>query len=273
MRRNRDGGKASRGGAFCLKQERVRVRFKKEEDAKFIGHLDLMRLLERALRRARVSIAYSGGFNPHPRMSLASALPLGTSSEAEYADFILNAYVPPREFVDKMNLALPAGVVFMKAQSVPLGAPSLASIMESSRYSATACIRHACDADLRVSDLKTVVGFTIRQLLERDHIPVRKPRADRVVNLRSLILGLVLGALESECSTRRWILTLDMCLVTNPRASARPNDVLAAFAEELAKTLAVDGKALLTLDEASFRFHRSASYFRSHSGLVEPLPL
>ena len=62
---------------------RLRVRFKRGEEIKFISHLDLIRVWQRAFRRAVVMLAYSEGFNPHPRISLASPLALGITAEAD----------------------------------------------------------------------------------------------------------------------------------------------------------------------------------------------
>jgi radical SAM-linked protein len=60
--------------------QRLRIRFSRGEEIKYISHLDLMRLWQRALNRAGLEIAYSEGFNPHPRMSLAAPLALGVTS-------------------------------------------------------------------------------------------------------------------------------------------------------------------------------------------------
>jgi radical SAM-linked protein len=65
---------------------RLRIRFGRGQELKFISHLDLTRLWHRALRRAGVALAYSEGFNPHPRLSLAAPLQLGATSEAELMD-------------------------------------------------------------------------------------------------------------------------------------------------------------------------------------------
>ncbi len=65
---------------------RLRIRFKRGEEIKFISHLDLIRVWQRAFRRAGVVLAYSEGFNPHPRISLASPLALGITADAELMD-------------------------------------------------------------------------------------------------------------------------------------------------------------------------------------------
>ncbi len=74
---------------------RLRLKFSRGEELKYISHLDLMRLWERALRRARIPIAYSEGFSPHPRLSLAAPLALGITSEAELIDIFLERRLAP----------------------------------------------------------------------------------------------------------------------------------------------------------------------------------
>ena len=69
---------------------RVRITFSKQGALRFIGHLDLHRLWERAMRRANLPLTYSQGFHPQPKISLAAALPLGFSSRGEVLDARLN---------------------------------------------------------------------------------------------------------------------------------------------------------------------------------------
>ena len=69
--------------------QRLRVKFGRGRKLKYISHLDLMRLWERGLRRAGVPVAYSEGFNPRPRLSFASPLAVGTTSESELLDILL----------------------------------------------------------------------------------------------------------------------------------------------------------------------------------------
>ena len=66
--------------------QRIRISFSRGEKVKYISHLDLMRLWERALRRASIPIAYSQGFSPHPKISIAAPLPIGVTSDGEFMD-------------------------------------------------------------------------------------------------------------------------------------------------------------------------------------------
>lgn len=78
---------------------------------KYISHLDLMRLLTRAMRRAELPLKLSEGFSPHPKLSLKRALKLGVESDNEEGAIILSLPVPPEEFKEKLNLQLPEGII------------------------------------------------------------------------------------------------------------------------------------------------------------------
>lgn len=112
----------------------VRAQFRKAGSLRYISHLDLMRLLARALRRAHLPMVYSQGFHPLPRFSLAAALAVGITSSGEIGDFLLGEPVQPEEFCRRYNEALPAGVQFTKACLIPETAPSLGRSLAAASY-------------------------------------------------------------------------------------------------------------------------------------------
>lgn len=112
----------------------LRVRLAKEGDARFLGHLDLMRALERAIRRAGLPLAYTGGFNPQPRLVAASALALGVGSEAELLDVGLTAPVDPEEVAARLAGQLPRGLRLLAVRTVAEARPSLAEALAWAAY-------------------------------------------------------------------------------------------------------------------------------------------
>lgn len=88
----------------------VRIRFSRGEEVKFISHLDLMKVFERAIRRSGLPIAYSQGFNPHPQMVFGLPLAVGMTSEGEYADFDLAEETDPQIFMERLNASLPEAI-------------------------------------------------------------------------------------------------------------------------------------------------------------------
>lgn len=113
---------------------RYRVRFVKLGRLRFLGHLDLMRLILRALRRAGVALVYSQGFNPKPRLSLGPALSVGVYSEGEYADFESFDRLDSPEAIQRMNDALPEGVRFEALRMIRRDLPALTDAMRAARY-------------------------------------------------------------------------------------------------------------------------------------------
>ncbi|MDP4094087.1 MAG: TIGR03936 family radical SAM-associated protein [Bacillota bacterium] len=95
----------------------IRIRFIRGEAVKYISHLDLMTVFERALRRARIPVQYSQGFNPHPGMVFGLPLSVGVTSETEYADFKLQNEMNPEEFKNRLNADLPEGLKVTDAKA------------------------------------------------------------------------------------------------------------------------------------------------------------
>lgn len=97
----------------------VRVRFAKYGTVKFIGHLDVLRYFQKAVRRAGLKIAYSQGFHPHQIMSFASPLGVGLTSQGEYMDMELMQEYTPKEIVDALNGAMVEGFTVLSARILP----------------------------------------------------------------------------------------------------------------------------------------------------------
>jgi radical SAM-linked protein len=133
---------------------RYRGRFTKSGRLRFLGHLDLTRMLLRALRRAGVPLVYSRGFNPKPRVSFSPALSMGVASEAEYLDFEVHEALDPLEALERINAKLPAGARFTSLRDIARGAPSVGEGVRAARYRADAL----ADRDPRAA----VAGFRDR---------------------------------------------------------------------------------------------------------------
>ena len=89
--------------------------YAKYGDAKYVSHLDLIRLFSRVFKRAGVPLTYSEGFNPHPYISIALPLSLGYTGECEFLDMIILDDMPCEEIISRMNATLPEGIVAQSA--------------------------------------------------------------------------------------------------------------------------------------------------------------
>ena len=95
--------------------QKIKVKYRKGEEVKFIGHRDLMRAFQRAIRRADLPIAFSQGFNPHMKISWGNALKVGATSKSEHAELELKTWVKPDELMARLNASLPRGLAIMDA--------------------------------------------------------------------------------------------------------------------------------------------------------------
>ncbi len=128
--------------------QRLRITFGKLGSMALISHLDLMRLFERAARRASIPMAFTSGFHPMPRISAANALSLGCSSSGEVADFELVTSVPIAEFQARLRLQLPAEIPIYSTQEVELSHASAAVMLQQAAYTLTLEMQEPGEHDL-----------------------------------------------------------------------------------------------------------------------------
>ena len=86
---------------------------------KFIGHLDVMRYFQKAIRRAGIDIAYSTGFSPHQIMSFAAPLGVGLESNGEYMDIEVNSITSAKELTDALNAQMVDGIRVLEVRLLP----------------------------------------------------------------------------------------------------------------------------------------------------------
>jgi radical SAM-linked protein len=198
--------------------QRLRIRFSRGEEIKYISHLDLMRLWQRALNRAGLEIAYSEGFNPHPRMSLAAPLALGVTSEAELMDIVLAKWVSPHSFPAAVGRQLPRGITVDGVYNTPLTMPSLQSQVRYAEYT----------VEIKTEKTKTDIESAITSLLEKESLPWQHQRdtGPHHYDLRALIDDLwLIGWRDGDC-------TIGMRLRCDSNGSGRPEQVAAALGFE-----------------------------------------
>ncbi len=112
--------------------QRLRIRYAKRGRLRFTSHRDFSRAFERAVFRARLPMAYSSGFNPHPRISYAGASPTGSASEAEYLELAMAEVVDPAAVHAALDEALPDGLDIVEIVESPGG--GFADLLQASRW-------------------------------------------------------------------------------------------------------------------------------------------
>ncbi len=194
---------------------RLRVRYKRGPEVKYISHLDMIRLWQRALTRAGIELAYSEGFNPHPRLSLAAPLALGVTSDAELMDVSISRYISPHSFEALAGQQLPPGIEIMQVYQIELAMPSLQSQVRYAEY--------LVEVDAAAGEQPVEVALA--SLLEKEHLPWqhRRNTAIRSYDLRPLIKNLWLAGGNGEHCT------IGMRLRCDSSGSGRPEQVSKAL--------------------------------------------
>ncbi|KRQ88151.1 hypothetical protein ABG79_00321 [Caloramator mitchellensis] len=161
--------------------ERYLIKFQKIGNIKFLSHLDTLRTLHRAFKRANLPISYSKGFNPHPAISVASPLSVGIESFAEYADIELNDYVEKDEIINKLNQQLPDGFNIVNAIHIKKKAPAAMAAIYAAEY------RLIFSQEIKLETL-------IEEIINSQEIQMmkRSKSGERLVNVRPFIYNLEL---------------------------------------------------------------------------------
>nr|WP_192927384.1 TIGR03936 family radical SAM-associated protein [Clostridium beijerinckii] len=162
---------------------RYLTKFTKEENIKFISHLDVLKTIQKNIRRAGLPIEYSQGFNPHMNTSIAQPLSVGVYSSGEYMDMVLTTEMDENEIVDKLNDTAPSGIRYISALAIPYKegekkVPQAMALIDAARYT----------IKIKYSDVSNLEE-EINKLLEiNEWNTVKKSKkGEREVNIRPLI--------------------------------------------------------------------------------------
>ncbi len=192
---------------------RARITFSKQGALRYTGHLDLHRLWERAMRRADLPLSYSQGFHPQPKISLASALPLGFSSRCEALDVRFNEDIAIEEIASRLQASLPPDIQIIRVESVDEKLPALQTQVLSAVYQVQ--LTEPVDG----SELKRKV----EEILKAESLP--RERRGKFYDLRPLIEELSISTVGDKIS-------LHMKLAAREGATGRPEEVLDALGIE-----------------------------------------
>ncbi|AJG97213.1 radical SAM protein [Clostridium beijerinckii] len=162
---------------------RYLTKFTKEENIKFISHLDVLKTIQKNIRRAGLPIEYSQGFNPHMNTSIAQPLSVGVYSSGEYMDMVLTTEMDENKIVDKLNDTAPSGIRYISALAIPYKegekkVPQAMALIDAARYT----------IKIKYSDVSNLEE-EINKLLEiNEWNTVKKSKkGEREVNIRPLV--------------------------------------------------------------------------------------
>lgn len=113
---------------------KIRIKFEKDGVMRYIGHLDIMRYFQKAIRRAEIDIKYSTGFSPHQIMSFAAPLGVGHISYGEYFDIEVNSHNGKQDMMERLNAAMVPGIRITNVVELPDNAGNAMATVAAARY-------------------------------------------------------------------------------------------------------------------------------------------
>lgn len=162
---------------------RYLTKFTKEENIKFISHLDVLKTIQKNIRRAGLPVEFSQGFNPHMNTSIAQPLSVGVYSSGEYMDMVLTTEMNEQEIIDRLNKTAPSGIKYLSALAIPYTpgekkVPQAMALIDAARYT----------IKVRYSDVSKLEEEMSNLLESNQWNTIKKSKkGEREVNLRTLI--------------------------------------------------------------------------------------
>lgn len=206
---------------------KIRIKFRKTGIMKFIGHLDVMRYFQKAIRRADVEICYSGGFSPHQIMSFAAPLGVGITSNGEYVDIEVHSTGTTAEMLERLNAVMAEGFEIAEYKLLPDTAANAMSSVAATDYTLTFRPGYEPEEESAEEWFKKLTAF-----FDQPQVMVLKKtkKGEKEMDLKPLIydLGVIAGndAAQSQ---------LFMKISTGSASNIKPELLLDAYYEALGK--------------------------------------
>lgn len=227
---------------------RVRLEFSKGREVRFLSHLDLVKAFERAIRRAEIPIAFSEGFNPHPKMNFASALAVGVVSDKEYVDIEIVGDMPVGEVLDRLTRVLPPGIVLRGGRVVPDSGPQLMAEVNRAEYQVMA------EHDGSVDSVR--LGDAIREFMKASEVVIMK-RTKKGIQPRNIRPGII----EFRGMIKGDRVEFNIEVITGSEGNIRPEEAISAFVE----------RSTLPIDRESLHIRRTGLYIEKGGQRINPM--
>ena len=219
---------------------RYLTKFTKEENIKFISHLDVLKTIQKNIRRAGLPVEFSQGFNPHMNTSIAQPLSVGVYSSGEYMDMVLTTEINEQEILDKLNSTAPSGIKYISALAIPYTAgekkvPQAMALIDAARYT----------IKVKYSDV-SILEEEMTKLLELDEWNTIKKskKGEREVNLRTFVK-------EFSFWIKDEFLVLNVLISTGSREHLSA-DLLVSYIQEKTSNATVDAFVNIKREEMYF---------------------
>lgn len=215
---------------------KARIKFSKTGSMKYVGHLDIMRYFQKAIRRSGLPIRYSEGFNPHQIMSFAAPLGVGITSEGEYLDIELKDAVPGREALSRLQATMVEGMEIKQFKYLPEKTPNAMSSLAAASYILS--YKHPEQFSYSLSEL---LDAKKRFFDDADEILIVKKtkKGERELDLKPLVFSFSIAEKQGD-------IRFELLVSTGSVDNIKPELVLYHFFAYLGQTV----------EEQSFFIHR-----------------
>lgn len=231
---------------------KARIKFRKYGMMRFIGHLDVMRFFQKAMRRAEIPIAFTSGYSPHMIMSFAQPLGVGVTSDGEYLDIELEAPISSRAAMEQLNHVMVEGMEVVNFVEVPEEKKSSGmTIVAAADYQIT--LLKSAKTMYESKEIPENWNAKLQDFMNQPRIIVQKKtkRSEREVDIRPMIY-------QMEIQDQG----LHLMLAAGSEENLKPDLVMETFFRYLG----------CTVDEVPFHVHRNDVYAREeHTGNYVPL--
>ena len=230
---------------------KIRIKFRKWGAMKFIGHLDMMRYFQKAVRRANIDICYSEGYSPHQIMSFAAPLGVGITSDGEYFDIEVNSSLSSKESIEAFNQTMVDGVEVTSYVKLPDKAKTAMSIVAAADYRLS--FKDGYESPYSVQEWKDIVD---REFTSKDCFTIIKKtkKSEREVDLKPLVYQLSVEEVDTKPA---FFIQVSTGSVDN----IKPELVLASIYE----------RSGLTYDANAIQIHRIEVYAKDEQEQFIPL--
>ncbi len=198
-----------------------RLKYERGENVRFLSHLDMLQLFSRAVRRSKLPIGYSEGFNPHPLFVFGMPLPVGVTSQAEYVDMEMTETLPEDTLLVTLNDHLPEGVRILSVEELAPHAPNIMKSVISSAYR----VKIGAEEPFSISQITEAL-----QKAYQSQTPLivakRSKSGTKETDIRPMIFGLFVLETEDE------IACLKVTTAAGNTTNLRPELAVQALAEQ-----------------------------------------
>lgn len=229
---------------------KIRIKFRKWGVMKFVGHLDMMRYFQKAMRRAHIDICYSEGFSPHQIMSFAAPLGVGLTSDGEYLDIEVHKSRSSAESVAALNAVMVEGVEVTSYVKLPDDAKAAMSVVAAADYRLR--FKEGCCSPYTRSQWQEAIEREFRQ--PEFTIVKKTKKSERSLDLKPLVYAFSASGTEEQPE-------FFLSVSTGSTDNVRPELVMAALGERCG------------LGDCSgvLQIHRKEVYARDAAGTLIPL--